>query len=405
MGRREQELRRRAAAVVPGGMYGHMNARMLPDGYPQFFERGEGCRVWDVDGNEYIDFVCSYGPIVLGHRHPAVEAAAARQLASADCQNGPAAVFVELAELMVGTIPAADWAMFCKNGNDATTLCVTIARAATRKRKVLAASGAYHGSLPWCTSFRAGVTDEDQAHLLHYTYNDLASLEAAADEASGDLAAILVSAFQHDAFVDQALPTPEFARRAREICDRAGAALLLDDVRAGFRLHLGGSWEEVGIRPDLSAWGKAMGNGWPISAVTGIEALRRAATKVFATGSYWFGAGPMAAAIATLETLRDTDGIGKMRSAGQLLRDGLDAQAASHGFSLSQTGPVQMPMVRFEDDPDRQRGNRFCTEAVRRGVFLHPWHNMFLCSAHTPDDIKQTLERTDEAFAALARSS
>ncbi len=147
-----------------------------------------------------------------------------------------------------------------------------------------------------------------------------------------------------------------------------------------------------------------MGNGWPISSVTGIDALRTAATKVFATGSYWFGAAPMAAAIATLETLRDTDAIGKMRSAGQLLRDGLDTQAASHGFSLCQTGPVQMPMVRFEDDPDRHKGNRFCTEAVRRGVFLHPWHNMFLSAAHTPDDIKQALERTDEAFAALARS-
>ncbi|UCE88014.1 MAG: aminotransferase class III-fold pyridoxal phosphate-dependent enzyme [Deltaproteobacteria bacterium] len=385
-------------------MYGHMKADMLPEGYPQFFERGDGCRIWDVDGHEYIDFVCSYGPIVLGHRHPAVEAAAARQLASADCQNGPAAVFVELAERMVDVVPAADWAMFCKNGNDATTLCVTIARAATGKRKVLAARGAYHGSLPWCTEFRTGVTDEDQAHLIHYTYNDLASVEAAREEAGDDLAAILVSAFQHDAFVDQALPEPAFARRLREICDRTGAALLLDDVRAGFRLHRGGSWEGVGVRPDLSAWGKALANGWPISAVTGVDALRRAATRVFATGSYWFGAAPMAAALATLEALDASDALGRMRAAGQTLRDGLDAQARSHGFSLRQTGPVQMPMVLFEDDPERATGNRFCSEALKRGVYLHPWHNMFLCAAHTPDDVKQALERTDEAFAALRRS-
>lgn len=402
-GERDAALRRRAEAVVPGGMYGHMDARHLPEGYPQFFQRGEGCRIEDVDGNEYLDFVCSYGPIVLGHRHPAVDAAAQRELTRGDPRNGPGAVFVELAERLVEGVPAADWALFAKNGSDATTYCLTLARAATGRRRVLVAEGAYHGALPWCTPSRAGVLAEERAHLERYRYNDLASLEEAAGRAEGDLAAVLVSAFRHDTHRDQELPTAEFAKGARALCDRAGAALVLDEVRAGLRLHEGGSWEPLGVRPDLSAWGKALGNGWPIAAVTGRDALRDAARKVFVTGSTWFAAAPMAAALATLDALREEDGVARMRRAGELLREGLDAQARSHGFALRQTGPPQMPMVLFEDDPRIETGSRFASECVRRGVFLHPWHNMFLCTAHTPEDVKRALERTDDAFAALAR--
>ena len=123
-------LRTRARLVVPGGMWGHLNAARLPEGYPQFFASAEGCRVRDVDGREYIDFMCSWGPILLGHRHPEVQAAAEAQAVKGDCFNGPGEVMVELAEDLVAMLPHADWAMFQKNGGDATTCCVTIARAA-----------------------------------------------------------------------------------------------------------------------------------------------------------------------------------------------------------------------------------------------------------------------------------
>ncbi len=233
-------LRERARRVIPGGLWGHMNAALLPEGYPQFFARAEGCRLWDVDGNEYVDLMCSWGPIVLGHHHEAVERAAERQRAAGDCMNGPGAVLVELAELVVALVPHAAWAMFQKNGTDATTTCVTLARAATAKRKLLVARGAYHGAVPWCSPSLAGVTTEDRAHLLHYDYNDVASLDTAADQADDDLAGVLVSAFRHDVGKDQALPTRAFAQHVRALCDRTGAALILDDVRAGFRLDLGG---------------------------------------------------------------------------------------------------------------------------------------------------------------------
>src|SRR5690606_4031334 len=160
-------------------------------------------------------------------------------------------LLVELAELLVETVPHADWALFSKNGTDATTACVTIARAGTGRRKVLVARGAYHGAIPWCTPSVAGVTQEDRAHLIAYDYNDVASLEAAVEEAGKDLAAILVSAFKHDLGKEHQMPTRVFAKRARELATQADAALIVDDVRAGFRLDLGGSWELVGVQPDL----------------------------------------------------------------------------------------------------------------------------------------------------------
>ena len=400
---RDAALRERAKRVVPGGMWGHMNAENLPVGYPQFFARAQGCRLWDVDGNEYLDFMCSWGPVVLGHHHPEVEAAARRQEALGDCMNGPGEAMVELAEKMVDMVAHADWVQFQKNGTDATTACVTIARAGTGRRKVLVARGSYHGAVPWCTPSLAGVTAEDRAHIMHFDYNDVASLQAAADAAGDDLAGIIVSAFRHDAGRDQELPTPAFARRAREICDRVGAALIVDDVRAGFRLHLGGSWEKVGVRPDLSAWSKSIANGHALAAVTGTDRFREAVTEVFSTGSFWCSSVSMAAAVATLNVLRREDAPARMEHTGRMLREGLEALSQRHGIAIRQTGPVQMPLVLFEDDPSYRKGFSFCSAALRAGVYFHPRHNMFLSVAHTEADIGRALEAADTGFAAVKR--
>jgi glutamate-1-semialdehyde 2,1-aminomutase len=396
-------LRRRAAAVIPGGLWGHMNVARLPENYPQYFARARGCRLWDVDGNEYLDFMCSYGPMILGYGDEDVERAAARQRTELDIANGPAPVLVELAELVVATVPHADWAIFAKNGTDATTACVTLARAGTGRRKILAARGAYHGAVPWCTPSLAGVTAEDRAHVILYDYNDVASLEAAADEAGDDLAAILASAFLHNVRADQEMPTQAFANAARALCDQHDAALILDDVRAGFRLHLGGSWEPLGVRPDLAAWSKAIANGHPLAAVTGADRFRKAAQEIFVTGSFWCEAVSMAAAVATLTKLHASDAVAHMERLGQRLRDGINGQADRHGVGLRQTGPVQMPMLLFDDDPGLERGNLFAETALAQGVYLHPWHNMFLSVAHTDADIDQALDATDKALAAVAR--
>ncbi len=399
----DSTLRGRAARVIPGGLWGHLDAAKLPDGYPQFFARAEGCRLTDVDGRQFVDLMCSWGPIVLGHQHPLVEQAAREQAGSGDCMNGPAPVLVELAELLVELVPHADWCIFGKNGTDATTACVTIARAQTGRRKVLTAAGAYHGAVPWCSPSVAGVTTEDRAHLIHYGYNDIASVEAAVEQASGDLAAIVVSAFRHDMGQRQVMPTQAFADRLRALCDETGAALIVDDVRAGFRLHLGGSWETMGVQPDLAAWSKAIANGHPLSAVTGRERFREAATQVFTTGSFWCGAVPMAAAVATLTELRRIDGPEHMRAMGQRLRDGLAERARHHGVAIDQSGPVQMPTVLFDGDVEWKRGFAFCAEVLRHGAYMHPKHNMFLSCAHTAADIDRVLDAADAGFRHVAR--
>jgi len=397
----DQELRERARAVIPGGMYGHQAAPGAA--YPQFMRGGRGARVWDADGNEYVDLMCSYGPVVLGHQHPAVEAAAAEQARLGDCQNGPAPVMVELAELLVRTVHHADWAMFAKNGTDATTMCCTIARAQTGRNKILVARGAYHGSAPWCTPRPAGVTIQDRANLGHYTFNDLPSVQEAAAEAGNDLAAIVVSPFKHDAGFDQELVDPAFARGLRALCDATGAALILDDVRCGFRLHLGSSWEPVGVDPDLSAWSKAIANGHPLAAVLGRDAFRDGAQRVFVTGSFWFSAVPMAAAVATIGALRDEHSIQTMHRTGTQLRDGILAQARSWDLAVNYTGPPAMPYLTFAGDQDHELAGIFAAQALRAGAYLHPRHNWFVSAALTGDDLALVLEATDQAFAAVRK--
>ncbi len=188
----------------------------------------------------------------------------------------------------------------------------------------------------------------------------------------------------------------------RAICDATGAALILDDVRAGFRLNLGGCWEPLGMRPDLSAWSKAIANGYPLAAVTGTDRFRDAAARVFTTGSFWCAAVPMAAAVATLKALRRIDGPAHMQAMGQRLRDGLDTLAARHGIAIRQSGPVQMPTLLFADDPEWRRGFAFCAEALRHGAYFHPKHNMFLSCAHTEADIDHVLAAADAAFRTLS---
>ena len=397
----DQALRQRARRVVPGGMTGHLNAAALPSGYPQFFLRGQGCRLWDVDGREFIDFMCAWGPNLLGYQHPEVEAAAQAQAALGDCLNGPSARFVELAEATVDTFAHADWVLFQKNGTDATTVALMVARAATGRRKVLAAQGSYHGAAPWCTPVPAGTTAEDRVHLLRFRYNDVASLEQAVAEAGSDLAAVLLTPIRHDLGIDQELPTPAFTQAARRLCTQAGAALVLDEVRTGLRLHAAGSWEPLGVRPDLSAWSKSLANGHALAAVTGSDALRDAAGRIFSTGSFWSGGVAMAAGLATLAVVQRDGLVAHLERIGSLLRRGVAEQAAGLGLAIRQSGPVQMPLILFDNDPAWDKGMHFCAEALRHGVYLHPKHNMFLSLAHTEADIAQALRATEAGLQAV----
>lgn len=395
---RNAELMERAAKVIPNGMYGHESVAMLPQGYPQFFSKASGTRLWDVDGNEYIDYMCAYGPNLFGYGHAEVEAAADAQRLLGDTMTGPGAVMVDLAEAFVAQVRHADWALFCKNGGDATSIALMAARAYRGKRKILVAKGTYHGAAPWNTPGKAGFLPEDRAHIIYFNYNDLDSLADAVREAGDDLAGIFATPFRHEVFADQSQINAEYARGVRAICDDKDALLIVDDVRAGFRLARGCSWQAVDVDPDIACFGKVVGNGHPISAVLGSDKARAAVASIYVTGSYWFSAVPMAAALATLKLVRDTDYLEHLVRIGTQLRDGLDAQAASFGFALRQTGPVQMPQILFHDDPDFRFGYRWCQAAMQHGAYLSPYHNMFLNAAMTEADVQTTLHATAIAF-------
>ena len=398
---KDHDLQRRAQKVLPNGVYGHESTRLLPENYPQFFSKAKGAYLWDADGNKYLDFMCAYGPNLLGYGDERVNQAAITQLSQGDAMTGPSPLMVELAETFVDMVQHADWAIFCKNGTDATTMAKTIARAETGKRVILVASGAYHGAMPWCTPVRAGVIAEDRAFIQQYDYNSIESLETAVALAGDDLAGIFAAPFKHDAFIDQAAPDPAYAKRAREICDETGALLIVDDVRAGFRLTRDCSWETIGVRPDLSSWGKSFANGHPISALLGSDRARSGAAAIYATGSFWFAAVPMAAAIATLKILRETDYLEHMVELGTYLRAGLADAAQETGYSFRQTGPVQMPLFLFDDDPDYRLGFAWSEAMLKRGVYVHPWHNMFLCAAMTKADMDFAISAASEAFTEI----
>ena len=400
---RQAELRDRAARVIPGGMYGHEWTILLPPEYPQFFRRARGARLWDADDKEYIDYLCAYGPNLFGYGFEPVEAAAAKQRALCDTTTGPSEIMVELAEAFVAMVGHADWAMFCKNGGDATSMALMLARTHRGRRTILCAKGAYHGAAPWSTPRPAGVIPADRAHIVYYDYNDAQSLEDAFRTHRGDVAGVFATPFRHEVFEDQAPARLDYAQAARRLCDEADALLIVDDVRAGFRITRDCSWAPLGVQPDLSCWGKCFANGYPISALLGSDKARLAATQIYVTGSFWFSAVPMAAALETLKQIRETDYLERIVETGSALRRGLAEQSAAHGFALRQSGPVQMPLFLFEDDADFRVGYGWAAECITRGIYFHPYHNMFLSAAHTLDDIHQTLAATDDAFAALKR--
>jgi len=402
---RDQELRDRAQAVIPGGMYGHQAVGLLPEDYPQFFSKASGARLWDADGNELLDFMCAYGPNLFGYGHEGINAAFVKQMNIGDTLTGPTGVMVELAEAFVKLVSHADWAMFCKNGTDATSMAMVTARAHTRRKVIVMAKGAYHGAAPWCTPRPAGTTKEDKANQIFCTYNDVASLEDAVAQAGDDLAAIFAAPLKHDTFVDQIQPDAAYARRARELCDQTGALLVVDDVRAGLRIARDCSWSKVGVAPDLSTWGKCLANGHALSALLGSDKARKAASHIFVTGSFWYQAAPMAAALEALRLVNETDYLEKMQRLGQRLRDGLAERASAAGFGLRQTGPLTMPLFLFDDDPDLRKGFCWSSAMLERGVYVHPWHNMFLCDAMTDADIDLALNAAEGAFSVLKKQA
>ena len=300
-------------------MYGHQSVGMLPDDYPQFFSRAKGARLWDADGNEMLDFMCAYGPNLFGYGDAEIDAAYIRQLGIGDALTGPTHLMVELAaEQMTGMVKHADWAMFCKNGTDATSMVPWSPPGPTLRRKTIAhGQGRLPRRLPLVRAARHGREPGGQGP------SDLLQLQRHRQPGRGGGQGRRRSGGRVRR-ADQARrlhrpgpgPIRPTLRRARELCDQTGALLVVDDVRAGLRLARDCSWSLVGVEPDLSCWGKCLANGHPLSAFLGSNKARKAASQVFVTGSFWFQAAPMAAALVTLARVRNSDYLEKDRGSG-----------------------------------------------------------------------------------------
>jgi glutamate-1-semialdehyde 2,1-aminomutase len=399
---KSKELFLRATKVIPSGISGHKNPIFgIPGSFPYFAERGEGCRYVDVDGNEYIDFLCGFGPIVLGYNYKKVNDAADAQRALGSAFNHPTPRTVELAEKLVELIPCADWAAFGRNGSDVTTYAIQIAREHTQRRKIIVAGGAYHGSHAWCTPGHGGLLHEDQAHVLTFTWNDATQLEAIVKAHEGDVAGVILTPHHHPAFSAQELPAPGFWSDVRRICDTHGVVLICDDIRAGFRLHIRGSGEYFGFVPDIMCYCKAIANGYSVSAIVGKDELKPAASKVFFTGTYFTAAAELAAALATIEELESTNAIDHMAKMGKLLQEGLRKHAEAHGLQIKVTDPPTLPFMTFANERNFRRSQCFSSECAKRGVLLHPHHNWFMMYSHKEADIQQAVDVADEAFGVV----
>ena len=191
-------------------------------------------------------------------------------------------------------------------------------------------------------------------------------------------------------------------KKAREICDIKKAVLILDDVRAGFRLNRNGSWFDYDVKPDLTAFSKAIGNGYPLSAVVGVDKFRQAASEIYVTGSFWCNATSMAASLKTLSIIEEIDVVAHISFLGNKLRIGIDQIANNFGVNISQSGPPQMPLILFENDNDFSKGSKFVQYLLSKGIYFHPWHNMFLSLAHTAEDIDLTLDAVDFAMKKIS---
>ncbi len=398
----------RATKVIPAGVYGHLGpaeGQFIPvNRWPRFSEKAKGTYFWDVDGNQYIDYMCAYGPNILGYCDEDVDAAAIEQIKLGNCTTSPGKVMVECAELLVDTVHSADWAFFAKNGNDATQGAILTARAHTHRKKLIFFNNFYHGVSPMVQKIDyPGVTPEDVANNLYARWDDIEGLKKIIAENEGEIAALIAQPYNHGNFLDNSFPIDGFWKQVRELCTQHGIVLIVDDVRCGFRLDLAGSDHFFGFEADIICFCKALANGYNMSAFCGKEFLKNAASSLSYTGSYWMSAVPFAACIACINKLKAIDAPKLFKELGTELTDGLKAAGAEHGFDLVVSGAPALFYLRIANDDSLLLHQDWIAECVNRGAFFASHHNHFINAALTHEDINRTIEIAEDSFKAVKK--
>ena len=401
---RSSELKTQAESVVPSctQTFSKGPSQFVQGVAPVFLERGSGSHVWDVDGNEYIDTIAALGAVILGYGDPEVDRAAHAQLGDGVVFSLPHPLEVEVAELLVDVIPCAEMVRFGKNGSDATAGAVRAARAFTGRDHV--ACCGYHGWQDWFigTTTRSAGVPRAVAELAHpFGYNDLPSLERVFAEHPGDVAAVILEP------VGVLEPAAGFLAGVRELASREGAVLVFDEVITGFRLALGGGQELFGVVPDLACVGKALGNGFPISAIVGRREIMSVFDEIFFSFTYGGDTVALAVAKATIERLRDGTAIEHLWRQGGRLRDGYNEIARSAGLEQHTDchGLAPRTVMSFRDADGAESlvlKSLFQQEVLRRGVLSAGYHNVML--AHSDQDVEHLLDAYGAAVAVMAEA-
>lgn len=375
----------------------------MPGQSPMFIDHAEGARLYDVDGNEYIDFVCALGPITLGYNYPAVNKAVIEQLNKGIIFSTQAPVECELAEKLVEVLPMAEMVKFVKNGGDATTSAIRLARAYTGRKRV--AMSGYHGMHDWsigASANRKGVPEEVCALTKTFKYNNLESLENVLKEYPEEYAAVILEPIQADG------PKEGYLQAVVDMAHKYGAVAIFDEVVSGFRYAIGGGSELYGVNPDLASFGKGCANGMPISFIAGKkEIIKLIEQGVFISTTFGGDALSMAGALATVKEMQEKDVLGHAWKLGQIMLDGLKELVKKHGVeqAVSVSGLAPHCGVAFEGVGSL---NYLDINSVYSKVMLE---NGILCVAinnisfsHTEEDIKKYLNAADMAFAEIKKA-
>ena len=403
---KSRELFTRAARVIPSGVYGHLGPAegcFIPiEAYPLFGERASGSYFWDADGHRFIDYMCAYGPNILGYNDPDVDEAARKQREKGDCMTSPSSVMIDFAELLVDTVASADWAFFAKNGNDVTTLAVMAARAYTHRKKIVFFKGYYHGISAWTQKIDyAGIIEEDVVNNIYLDWNDAEAVERVFAENKNEIAAVIAQPYMHGNFKDNELPADGFWAKLRKLCTENSTVLVVDDVRAGFRLDIAGSDHYFGFEADMICFCKAIANGYNVAALCGKEFMKNTISSMSYTGSYWLSAVPFAAGIACIEKMKKLGCPEILIAKGTKLKKELIKAAADVGWDLHVSGIPSLFYLRLADDPSLMVHQEWIAECVRRGVFFTSHHNHFVNASLTDEDIAETVSVAKEALEVV----
>jgi glutamate-1-semialdehyde 2,1-aminomutase len=423
---RSEELFERAQKRIPGGVNSPVRAFRGVGGTPRFIERADGAYVHDADGNAYVDYVGSWGPMILGHQHPSVVEAIRRQAGVGVSYGAPTELEVEMAELLCARVPALEQVRLCNSGTEATMSAIRLARGFTGRDGIIKFEGCYHGhsdgllvkagsgALTLGVPSSPGVPIDTARHTLTAQYNQLATAEALFWAQPSGIAAVIVEPVAGN--MNCVPPEPAFLAGLRGLCDRYGALLIFDEVMTGFRVHPGGASALYGVRPDLVTLGKIIGGGLPVGAFGGRRDIMQKLAPVgpvYQAGTLSGNPLAMAAGLATLRLLDDRKIYSDLVLYTRKLLDGLAAAARAAGVPFATTQVGSMFGLFFTDAVeirsyaqvmacDVARFRRFFHGMLAGGVYLAPsaYEAGFVSAAHGEKEMTLTLEAAAKAFRA-----